>query len=167
MAAQKFLQLVSGKIKEVIAAVTSTANAIVAMDATGRIDVSILPVGVGAEVLTMVTSENLAAGDFVNIYNNSGTITARKADATTNAKIAHGFVLAGTTSPASATIYVDSQTNTQLTGLTLGIDYYLSTTPGGVTSTPPSTTGNIVQRLGLADKTTEIVFAPWSTIEIA
>lgn len=168
MAAQKFLQNVAGKIKEVIAAVTSTANAIVAMDATGKLDVSVLPPGVGAEVLIMITSENLVAGDLVNIYSNAGTLTARRADATTNTKPAHGFVLASTTSPASATVYMPSTTNTAATGLTIGTEYYLSAaTPGGVVSTPPSTTGNIVQRVGVADKTTEFVFVPYATIEVA
>ena len=167
MAAQKFLQNVSGKIKEVIAAVTSTANAIVAMDSTGRIDVSVLPVGVGAEVLTMVTSENLTAGDLVNIYSNAGVLTARKADATTNAKPAHGFVLASVTSPANATVYSPSQTNTAVTALTIGSEYFLSTTPGAVTTTPPNAAGNIVQRVGVADKTTEFVFVPYTTIEVA
>ncbi len=168
MAAPKFLRNVAGAIKEVIAAVVGTPDSIVATDGTGRIDVSFLPVGVGPEVLTMITSENITAGAWVNVYNNAGTITARNADATTNAKPAHGFVLASTTSPASATVYGSSQTNTALTGLTLGVQYFLSTTPGvGVATTPPSATGNLVQRLGIADKTTEIVFVPYIPIEIA
>lgn len=167
MAAPRYLKNVSGKIKEIVAAVSTAADSIVATDGTGRIDVSMMPVGIAAEVLTMVTSENLTAGDFVNIYNNAGTITARKADATTNTKPAHGFVLASTTSPASATIYMDSQTNTALTGLTLGSEYYLSTTPGAATATAPSASGNLVQPLGIADKTTEIVFVCKTTIEIA
>lgn len=167
MAAPKFLRNVSGKIKEIIAAVTSTPDSIVATDATGRIDVSFMPTGVGSEVITMVTSENLTAGDLVNVYSNAGVITARKADATTNAKTAHGFVLANVTSPATATIYLPSQTNSAVTALTLGAEYYLSTTPGGVTTTAPSATGNLVQRVGIADKTTEFVFVPYVPIEIA
>jgi hypothetical protein len=53
------------------------------------------------------------------------------------------------------------------TGLTLGAEYYLAATPGAITVTAPSATGNIVQRIGIADKTTEIVFVPYTTIEIA
>lgn len=167
MAAPKFLRNVLGKLTEVVAAVVGTADSIVATDGTGKIDVSFLPTGVGPEVVTMVTSENLTAGQFVNIYNNGGTITARKADATTNGKPAHGFVLATTTSPASATIYLPSNINSSLSGLTLGAEYFLSTTAGGVTTTAPSATGNIVQRLGVANKTTEMAFVPYDTIEIA
>ena len=50
MAANKYLALVSGKIKEIFASVTGTANAIPAGDATGRLDISWLPIGVGSEV---------------------------------------------------------------------------------------------------------------------
>lgn len=167
MAAQKFLQLVSGKLKEVFASATTVANAIAAMDSTGRLDIGMMPVGVGAEVTVCVTSENLVAGNFVNLYLNGGVITARKADATTNGKQANGFTLANVTSPASATIFRISNTNTALSGLTIGSDYYLSTTAGGVTTTPPSTAGNIVQYLGIASLTTEIVFSNVITVEVA
>ena len=164
---QKFLALVSGKIKEIFASATGTANAIPAGDATGRLDISWMPVGIGAETFTAVASEALSAGDFVNIYNASGTLTVRKADATTNGKPAHGFVLAAVSSSGTATIYSLSQTNTQVTGLTPGADYYLDTTPGQITTTPPSTTGNIVQYIGVASSATSIIFENTKTIEVA
>jgi hypothetical protein len=167
MAAQKFLQNVSGKINEIFASVTSTPNAIVAMDATGRVDISVLPVGVGSETITAVASEAITAGAFVNYYSNAGVLNVRNADATTNAKPANGFVLASVAAAATATIYLASQTNNAVTGLVIGSDYYLSTTPGAGTATAPSATGNIVQPLGRADKVTEIVFVPLSTVEIA
>jgi len=162
MAANKYLSLTAGKIKEVIATVTSAgagdANKIVALDAAGKLDVSILPAGVAAEVTVVASFENLTAGEFVNIFLDSAVAKARKADATTNAKTAHGFVLANVTAPANATVYRISTTNTALTGLTIGSDYFLSTTPGGVTTTAPSATGNIVQPLGRATLTTSMVF---------
>ena len=167
MAAQKFLALVSGKIKEVFASVTGTANAIPAGDATGKLDISWLPVGVGAEVVTATASEALSAGNFVNIYDNGGVISCRKADATTNGKPAHGFVLGAVTSGTVATIYTAGNINTQQTGLTIGVDYYLGTAPGGITVTAPSASGNIVQPIGRASKTTEIPFNPTATVEIA
>ena len=171
MAANKYIALIGGKLKEVVATVISTgvteANKIVALDSSGKLDVSVLPTGVAAEVIVCATSENLTAGQFVNLYDNGGTITARKADATTNTKPAHGFVLASTTSPANATVYFESQQNSALTSLTVGVDYYLSTTPGGVTTTPPSSSGNIVQFLGRATSSTNLPFTPSQTIEIA
>ena len=167
MAAQKFLQLVSGKIKEVFGSVTSTANALVAMDSTGHIDVTVLPTGVGPETQSMVTSENLTAGNFVNVYSNSGVLTARKADATTNTKPAHGFVLSTVTSPAAVTVYLLGNINSSQSSLTIGSIYYLDTTAGGVSLTPPSASGNIVQEIGIALTATTIPFENVRTIEVA
>lgn len=162
MAGDKFLFNNAGKAKEK-AAVQSSAGAgnagnIPALDSAGLLDISMMPVGVGAEVVVAASSENLAAGDFVNLYNNAGTTNVRKADATTNAKPAHGFVLANVTSPANATVYLISAKNTAVTGLTVGSDYFLSTTPGTVTTTAPSSAGNIVQFIGRAVLTTSLPF---------
>jgi hypothetical protein len=166
MAAPKYLANVTGKLKEIIAAVASAANSIVATDATGRIDISVLPVGVGAETVVCVSSENLAAGAFVNLFLNGGVITARNADNTTNAKPAHGFVLSAVTSPANATVYALGQINTGVTALTIGSTYFLGTVGAAVT-TAPSTTGNIVQQVGIATLTTAIATENFGTIEIA
>lgn len=170
MAAKKFLRMVSGKLKEVFATVTSAGAGndgdIVALDSTGKLDISLLPVGVGAEVTVLPASENLTAGDFVNLWNDGGTMKVRKADATTNAKPADGFVLAGVTAPANATVYRLSQTNTARSGMTLGAEYFLSTTAGGITTTAPSANGNIVQRIGVAHSATEIVFDNVITVEV-
>jgi hypothetical protein len=171
MAANKYIALISGKFKEVFGLVVSAgvadANKIPALDATGKLDISLMPTGVGAEVVVAASSENLTAGDFVNLYDNAGTINVRKGDATTNGKPAHGFVLANTVSPAAATVYVLSAQNSAVAGLTVGLDYYLSTTPGGVTSTPPSAAGNVVQLLGRSTSATNLLFIDSDTIEIA
>lgn len=167
MAADKYVSLTAGKLKEKFGSVTGTANAIPAGDVTGRLDVSWMPVGSGPEVLTVVASEALTAGDFVSLWNNTGVLNVRKADATTNAKPAHGFVLSNVLLSGTATVYLLSNINTAEVGLTIASDYYLSTTPGGVTTTPPSATGNIVQRIGTATKTTELPFVNESTIEVA
>jgi hypothetical protein len=170
MSANKYIALVTGKLKEVFGTVISAgvanANQIVALDSTGHLDTSVMPVGITAEVITAPSSESLAAGAFVNIYNNAGALNVRNADSTTNAKQAHGFVLAAVTSPATATVYLISQTNTQLSSLTIGSDYFLGTT-GSATSTPPSTTGNIVQFLGRAQSATALVFVNELTYEVA
>lgn len=158
----KYLANNAGQIKEVQPITTSAgagdASKVAQTDSTGRFDVSLMPVSVAPEVTVCPSSENLAAGDWVNLYDNAGTINARKADATTNAKPADGFVLAAVTSPASATVYRLSQTNTARTGMTVGVVAYLSTTAGGMTTTAPSATGNIVQRLGKPSSATEVVF---------
>lgn len=170
MAGNKYIANNGGKLKEV-SSIQSSAGAgdagkIPALDSAGLLDVSMMPAGVGAEVVVAASSENLAAGDFVNLYNNGGTINVRKADATTNAKPADGFVLANVTSPANATVYLVSGQNTALTSLTVGADYWLSTTPGAVTATAPSATGNIVQRLGKARSTTAVIFEQQDYFEL-
>lgn len=162
MAGNKYFGNVSGRIKEIATIQTSAgagdANKIVALTAAGVLDVSVMPAGVGAEVKVAASSENLSAGDFVNFHNNAGALNVRKADATTNSKPAEGFVLANVTSPANATVYLLSQINSAVSGLTIAAEYWLSTTPGGVTTTAPSAAGNIVQRLGKATSATELLF---------
>lgn len=159
MATAKYLARLAGKNKEVIPAVTTAADSIVATGADGKLDISLMPVGVGAEVRVMEAFENLTAGDFVNLFLSGGVIKARKADATTTGKPADGFVLANVTAPADATVFGLSNTNTALSGLTVGTRYWLSTTPGAVTAEPgPVAAGNFNQELGIASLATEMVF---------
>jgi len=168
--ANKYLRNLAGKIVELEALVSTVgvadAGKIVATGTDGKLDISLMPAGVGAEVSVVATSENLSAGDFVNFHNSSG-IKARKADASSNAKWAVGFVLAGVTSPANATVYGISNKNTALTGRTVAVEQWLSTTPGGVTETAPSGSGQLVQRLGCAESATEMVFSNQSYYELA
>jgi hypothetical protein len=159
MATAKYLARVSGVNTEVIPAVTSAADAIVALDNTGKLDISVMPVGIGPEVRTVPAFEDLTAGNFVNIFLSGGVAKARKADATTSGKPAHGFVLSNVTAPADATVFGLSNTNTALAGLTIGSVYYLSTTPGGVMVAPgPVGSGVRSQELGIASLSTEMVF---------
>lgn len=139
---------------------TSSAGAgdsgkIVALDGAGKIDSTMMPTGIGADTASIEASEALAAGDFINIYNSTGA-KCRKADASTAGKEAHGFVLAAVESAANATVYFEG-TNTQVTGQTPG-PVFLSATPGLATSTAPSSSGNVVQRIGFATSATAINF---------
>ena len=107
MAGNKYLTNNAGTITEV-ASLQSSAGAgdagkIPALDAAGRLDNSMMPSGIGADTASVTSSENLAAGDLVNIWNSTGA-KVRKADATTAGKEAHGFVLSAVTSPAAATV---------------------------------------------------------------
>lgn len=138
---------------------------VVALDAAGRIDGSMMPVGIGADTSSVVSSENLAAGDLVNIWNNTGTANVRKADATTAGKEAHGFVLSAVTAPAAATVYFEG-TNTAVTGLTPG-NQFLATTAGTATATAPSSSGNVVQRVGIATSATALNFEQQQPITLA
>lgn len=153
MAGERFLKENAGVITEVVAVQVGgvgSADKIPSLDANGLLDVTMLPTGVGADTASIVTSENLTAGDFVNIYDNGGTPTVRKAIADGTSKTADGFVLAASTSPAAALVYFEGR-NTQKSGLTGGTVYYLSaSSAGATTATAPSGSGNEVQRLGKA-----------------
>jgi hypothetical protein len=168
--ADKYIKNNSGQLAEVEATVSSTgateAGKIVALDGSGKLDVSTLPTGIGATTKVAATTENLSAGNLVNLFNDSGTVKARKADAS-NGRRAHGFVLTGTTSPNNATVYLDG-TITGLTGLTPGAAYYLSgATAGAATATAPSTAGYISQEIGIALSATEINFEEQQPITLA
>lgn len=167
MAAKKFIRLVSGILTEVFGVQSSAgagnAGDIVALDDTGRISTTMMPVGVGADTVSLTATEGLAAGAWVNIY--SGGV--RNADASGGVdKAADGFVLESVTSGNAALIYKEGS-NTQLSGLTLGAELYLSATPGVATSTPPSTAAHIVQRIGKATGTTSADFERGAPVVLA
>ena len=157
--ADKVLQLGTDGIKEYTPITTTTgasdAGKLIASGPDGKLAAEFLPDGIGADIKVVVASEALTAGDFVNLWNDSGTIKARKADASQGfTKFADGYVKANVASAANAPVYFDG-TNT-LTGLTVGSKYYLSATAGTVTTTIPTTTGHIYQYLGKAISTTEL-----------
>lgn len=168
MPGDKYLKNSNGQIAEQAALQASAgagdAGKIVALDASGKLDSSMMPVGIGADTQVITASEALAAGDFVNVHN-SGGARVRKADASTSGKEAHGFVLAGVSNGAAATVYFEG-TNTQVSGQTPG-PVFLSATPGQATSTAPSTAGQVVQSIGVATSTTTINFESRPSILLA
>ena len=168
MAAKKFLRLVAGVFTEIAATVTSSGASndgdLVALDSSGRLDNSVMPVGIGTDTKTIAASESLAAGDWVNVWNSTGA-KVRKADATTAGKEAHGFVLATVSSGANALVYFEG-TNTQVSGQTPG-PVFLQTTAGTGGATIPSASGNVVQNLGVAVSATEVNFERGTPVVLA
>ncbi len=168
MAAKKFLRLINGVLTEIFGVQTSAgagnAGDLVSLDDSGRIDNSMMPVGIGADTATITASETLAAGDWVNVWDNSGA-KVRKADATTAGKEAHGFVLSAVTSGNPATVYFEG-TNTQVTGQTPG-PVYLQTTAGTGGATIPSASGNVVQHIGVAVSATAVSFEAQPPVTLA
>lgn len=160
MAGNKYIALVAGVFTEIFGIQTSAgagdAGKLPALDSTGRLDTTMMPVGIGADTAIIVASEALAAGNFVNIWSNAGTPSVRKADATTAGKEAHGFVLSAVSSAANATVYFEG-TNTQVTGQVAG-KVYLQITAGTGGATIPSVSGNVVQEIGFATSATTINF---------
>lgn len=131
------------------------AGKIIALNAQGDLDATMLPPGIGDDTASVVASEVLSAGDFVNIWNDAGTAKCRKADASTFGKHAHGFILEGVDADSTAEIYFEG-TNNQVSGAIPGDVLLSASTPGGFTSNPPSASGQVVQRLGVAISATEI-----------
>ncbi len=165
----KFLRLISGRIKEeeaiVVSAGAGDADKIPALDGTGRLDNSVMPNGIGADTATIEASENLAAGDLVNVFDSGGP-KARKADATAEGKEAVGFVLEAVSSAANATVHFEGILS-GLTGLTPGARQYLGTTSGARTETAPAGSGNVSQFLGRAVSATEISIEIGDPITVA
>lgn len=122
------------------------------LDSTGKLDVTVLPTGIGQDAVTATAGEALTAGNLVYF---SATGTVLKADATAIAKQARGYVKTSFANGTTATVFFDDS-NDAVTGLTPGATYYLSLTAGGVTTTPPTTTGQIVQEIGFASSATNL-----------
>lgn len=159
-----YLEYLSGYISEkgAIASTTGVGDAskIIQTDAGGKIDASFLPSGVMIQVKIIQASEALSAGDFVNVYYNTGdaALRVRLADATDAAKFANGFVKAAVLSGANASVYLEG-VNDQVSGFTaVGGDVWLSgTTPGAATTTTMSSgSGGISQRVGTILSATEL-----------
>lgn len=168
--ADKYLKHQSGGFAEVEAKISSAgagdSGKIVALDAAGKLDNSLMPVGIGADTNSVQASEALTAGDWVNVHDVAGGFRVRKADASAAGKPAVGFVLAGVSSGAQATIYGEG-TNNQVSSQTPGAVYLSATTPGAGTATPPTGTGKVVQKLGTAMSATTVNFEQHPTIELA
>jgi hypothetical protein len=131
----------------------SDADKILRTGGDGKLDSSFLP-STSDSSETIQASEALAAGDWVNLYDaGSGQRRARKALATDNTKPGHGYVTTAVNSGANASVFTRGiNPAVPMSGFTtadVGKPVFLSAgTSGGSTKTPPSASGNIVQRLG-------------------
>jgi hypothetical protein len=171
---QTFLNIdTNGNIIEKKGTKTSTgapnAGDIPVLDETGRLDESTMPVGIGASGKAIPIDDGVTIGDgkFVNVNDSTGRI--RLADSS-NARKADGFVLEGGTGDAGGTVtaFVRAlgEINDELSGLSAGETYFLSTA-GGVTTTPPTTTDHILQKIGVAISATEISTGTYPVIKRA
>lgn len=137
----------------VISTGSADAGKLTALDSSGHLSLSVLPTGVGPDTQTILASEAIAAGAYVNIWNNAGTANIRNADNTAAGKEAHGFVLSAVSSGTTGLVYFIGN-NTSVTGQTVG-NVFLGTV-GAVVSTAPSGSGNVVQRIGEATSATSV-----------
>jgi hypothetical protein len=110
-----------------------------------------------------IAGESASAGEQGYLADGSGGTTAGrwyKGDATSAAKSVTpritGFFTTSVLAGAATTVRIGGRA-TGLSGLTPGTTYFMSTTPGQVTSTPG---GAFVRFLGVADGLTTLVIAP-------
>lgn len=169
MPVKPYVQQVAGRLKQMLPTAVSTGAAnggdIVALTDAGVLDISMMPAGIGPTTVTIPATEAIGAGKLVNFYWNSGVMSARLADASTAGKRANGYAIAAASSGANVTVY-RSGVNSQVSGLS-GVDVYLATTPGGVTSTAPTGAGQLVQLVGSALSATSLVFSQGIDVENA
>lgn len=157
MAGNKYMELVGGKkqlkaANDVSAGVADSGK-VVALNAAGKIDPSMLT---DQDVSNVEAFENLAAGDYVNLFLDGGVIKARLAD-NSNDRPAHGYVDDTVTAASNVNVFFEGS-NTNLSGLTIGTRQFLGTV-GQTISTPldPTVvTGDLHQLLGIAISATEI-----------
>jgi len=169
--ADKYVGLDTGQMKEVEGTVISSGSAnsgdIAALGPDGLWDQSLMPIGITPDTEQIEASENLLAGDLVNVWDNAGTTKVRKADATVVGKEADGFVLEGVATTQLARVYFDGKNN-QVSGLVGGTKMFLDANIAGqITSTPPIITGNVVQFIGKALSPTSLSFEPRQGIVLA
>lgn len=158
--ADRYLKLNNGKKENQEATVVSTgvaeAGDIIALGTDGKLDVSVLPAGVGPDVKVLESAENLSAGDYVNIFDDGGTPKVRLAD-NSNGREAHGYVLDAFVAPADATVFFEGA-NSAAAASTAGTRAYLGTAGGVITTPldPVADAGDIHQLLGTYIDTNEI-----------
>lgn len=107
-------------------------------------------------------TEDLQAGNVVNLYVVKGAAYVRKANAAVPGYTAHGYVLENYLSGDSVIVHPDGA-DTAVTGLIVG-NQYLSTTPGMTTDIAPSLPGSISQLVGVATSDTSLTFAPQAAV---
>lgn len=168
--ADKFIQNVSGGFAEKEARVTSTgavdSGAIIALDSTGRLDQSVMPTGIGADTITAIASESITAGNIVNLWDDAGTLSVRKADSS-NGRRACGFVKESKSTGQSVSVFMEGSI-TNVTSVVPGQPYFLSeVTAGEITDTAPTTSGYMSQEIGYGTSTSSVSFEPQTPITLA
>lgn len=133
-----------------------SSGALAEMPAGDTLPLTVLPSGTGPSNKGVVASENLAANDLVNLWDDSGTLKARKADAD-GAKPAHGYVKDGFSSAATATVFFEGEIS-GLTSKTPGARQFVSATAGEMAETAPTGNGVISQCVGIATSATTVQF---------
>lgn len=165
----KYINIDGGVLKQLTAIATSSgssdADKIVRTDSTGFLNSTLFPPGIGQPSITVVAGEALSAGNLVYI-GSDGKAYKSDASGANQSKIAVGFVTASYAANANATVYTEGLIS-GLSGLTPGAKYFISATPGDITSTAPTTSGYAWQPIGTAINATTLSFRPDVAVTLA
>lgn len=167
--ANKYLErnVTTGQITEVeatdVSAGAGDAGEVVALDAGGLIDPTMLPPTTGVTFINVLSAVALTANDLVYI-DSSGE--ADLADGAVAGFAACGFVTATVGIGVAVDVFFEG-INIQA-GMTPGARQYLSdSTPGAITATPVAGTGKLHQFVGKALSATQLLFEPDDAILLA
>ena len=171
MSNAKYIKHENGRLKEQESTSISqgalSAGAIPALGTDGRLDLSLMPTGIAPDTLVAVASDNLSGGMLVNVWDDNGVASFRRADASIAGKEADGFVLESASIGETVMCYFEGR-NTALTDLIVGKRYYLSAIDAGkVSDVVPTESGNVVQYIGRAISTTALSFEATDGIILA
>ena len=140
------------------------AGNIPALDNSGRIDPTLMPVGVVADTYSGTAFENIQNGAFVYIRSDGQVANATGVPGGIEAM---AFALVGVSTGQSVLVYFEGR-NTSLGSLTPGKRYYLSdSVPGGLTGVPIVGADKIHQYLGRAVTSNTLSFEPGESIILA
>ena len=98
--------------------------------------------------------ENVSDGDALFMRTSDGQCGLAQADGTADEALVVGFADADASAGSQVKVLVAGLLDNQ-TGIDPGDIFYLSTTAGAITTTPPSTAGQFVTRVGEGATTTE------------
>ena len=137
---------------------TYVANATGDLEVTATIGESVLDTERGGFISTFVVAENVAAGEVCNI-NGSGQMALANASAEASSNSLLGLALGSGSSGGQVEFLLNGYY--ALSGFAAGDQLYLDpATPGGLTTTVPSASLNVVRVTGYATSGTEVYFNP-------
>jgi hypothetical protein len=114
------------------------------------------------QTTVLTATENLTAGNIVNVWNNNGVYAVRQASASLR-QGASGFVLDTVSSGALVSVYHVGD-NALMSNLSPGTQWLGNA--GQVVSRPPTTIGYLVQRVGVGVTSTSLQFHPTVSVRI-
>lgn len=111
-------------------------------------------------------SEAILLGAPINLFASGGKLTIRNANSTNSTRPCHGFCtqLSGIASGGQGSVDCGIRIVPAI-GLTLGANYWLGPTNGGLQTTPDTAAGHIEQYLGIAISATQLLIKPTDWIQ--